>query len=69
MSTTVTLRPLDGQGVALLDELEPARRRRSGRTSAPARPYWMNAHGAPQDGYPAALELLDANWREHLARA
>jgi len=34
-----------------------------------ARSDWINAQGAPQDGYPAALNRLAPDWREHLARA
>jgi len=32
------------------------------------RSYWINAQGAPPDGYEAALDRLAPDWREHLAR-
>ena len=56
MSTTVTFRPLDDRGVEILDELEvnsvpPCR----WSLNTGARSYWINAQGAPQDGYPAAF--------------
>jgi len=57
-------------GTEILDELEgigpPAFR---WDLDTGARSYWENAQGAPQDGYPAALDRLDPTWREHLARA
>ena len=70
MSTTLTLTPLDDRGREILDQLEadaPPPFRWSERTGA--RSYWINADGAPADGYEAALDRLAPDWREHLARA
>lgn len=70
MSTTLTIVPLDDRGVELLDRLEveatpPFR----WDLDTGARSYWINAQGAPADGYEAALERLAPDWRLHLARA
>ena len=43
----------------------PAPFRWSERTGE--RSYWINAQGAPADGYEAALERLAPDWREHLS--
>ena len=61
---------VDERGTEILDELEadsvpPFR----WSLDTGARSYWINAQGAPQDGYLAALDRLAPDWREHLARA
>ena len=33
-----------------------------------ARSYWINADGAPTDGYEAALDRLAPDWRDHVSR-
>ncbi len=38
-------------------------------TQTGARSCWINAQGAPADGYEAALERLAPDWREHVTRA
>ncbi len=68
MSTTVTLTPLDDRGREILDELEAIATppfRWSDRTGA--RSYWINADGAPADGYEAALDRLAPDWRDHVS--
>ena len=70
MSTTLTLTPLDDRGREILDQLEadsPMPFRWSERTGE--RSYWINAQGAPADGYETALDRITPDWREHLARA
>ena len=67
VSTTLTLTPLDGRGREILDQLEAGTTppfRLYDRTGA--RSYWINADGAPTDGYDAALDRLAPDWREHL---
>ena len=69
MSTTLTLTPLDDRGREILDRLEasaipPFR----WNEYTGARSYWINAQGAPADGYEAELDRLAPEWREHLAR-
>ena len=69
MSTTLTLTPRDDRGREILDQLEAgsmAPFRWSERTGE--RSYWINAQGAPADGYEAALDRLAPDWREHLVR-
>jgi hypothetical protein len=69
MSTTLTLTPRDDCGREILDQFEADATppfRWSERTGA--RSYWINAQGAPPDGYEAALDRLEPDWREHLAR-
>jgi hypothetical protein len=64
VSTTLTLTPLDDRGREILDRLEASATpafRWSDRTGA--RSYWINAQGAPADGYEAALERLAPDWR------
>jgi len=70
VSTTLTLTPLNDRGAKILDELEadsvpPFR----WNLSTGARSYWTSADGAPEHGYPAALDRLDPSWREHLGAA
>jgi hypothetical protein len=70
MSTTPTLTPLDDRGREILDQLEADATppfRWSERTGA--RSYWVNGQGAPEDGYPAALDRLAPDWREHLSHS
>ena len=67
MSTTLTLTPLDDRGREILDEREaggPMPFRWIERTGE--RSYWINAQGAPEDGYEAALGRIAPDWREHL---
>jgi hypothetical protein len=69
VSTTLALTPLDDRGREILDQLEADATppfRWSERTGA--RSYWMNAQGAPPDGYEAALDRIAPDWREHLVR-
>ena len=64
VSTTVKLTPLDDRGRELLDRLEAGTTppfRWDDRTGA--RSYWINADGAPTDGYEAALDRLAPDWR------
>jgi hypothetical protein len=61
-------RALDDRGREILDLLESEATppfRWDGRTGA--RCYWINAQGAPPDGYEAALDRLEPGWREHLS--
>jgi hypothetical protein len=69
MSTTLTLTPLDDRGTEILDQLKAASIppfQWDGRTGA--RCYWINAQGAPVDGYEAALSRIQPDGREHLSR-
>ena len=69
MSTTVTFTPLDDRGREIIDQLEASATppfRHNDRTGA--RSYWINAEGAPADGYEAALDRLAPDWRDHLSR-
>ena len=58
VSTTLTLTPPDDRGREILVQLEAGTTpfRWSDRTGA--RSYWINAQGAPPDGYEAALDRL-----------
>ena len=69
VSTTVTLIPLDNLGRRILDRLDANTvppYRWNHKTGA--RSYWINADGAPADGYEAELDRLAPDWRDHLAR-
>ena len=70
MSTTLILTPSEDRGVAILDALEAdSVAAFCCHMDTGARSYWVNAAGAPQDGYPAALARLDPDWTRHMACA
>jgi hypothetical protein len=70
MSTEATFAPTDERGSEILDAMEaesisPFR----WHIETDARSYWINAQGAPADGFEALLDRLASDWREHLNRA